>query len=558
MISIKAGPPPPGSKRSMSAAVLSPPVRPARWLREVGRPWRRLNGLAAALTVLDIVPAAGFAAGLAMAVATVSVSPAAAAPWLALALACMAGRGLLGQLAATAGARAARAIKAEVRRGAAADLFAGRRTGAEGRVAVAEGVDALDGYYARFAPAKAAAAVSPLVAIAIVALASPVAAAILLFTLLPFAAGMALAGMAAADESRRQFQAMARLSGLFLDRVRALPAILAFQAEAAATGAVAGASEDLARRTSRVLRLAFLSSGVLEFFSALSVALVAVYCGFNLLRLLPFPAPEQLDLGRAFFVLALAPEVYAPMRRLAAAYHDRQAAEAAAPHLSAGAPEPRPGADQAPTGEARASEAPAVRFERVTIAYGGGAPVLEGFDLEVRPGQLVAVAGSSGAGKSSLLHLLLGLAPLTAGDVWVGGERLSACGDFAGSVAWASQSPVVVPGSLRDNIRLGDRSASPARVADAARRAGLTAGLDRPLDERGGGLSGGERRRLALARALLKDAPLLLLDEPTANLDPEAEQAMIALIREAARGRTTLVATHSAAVMAMADRVVTL
>lgn len=538
----------------MSVAVLSPPVRPARWLREVGRPWRRLNGLAALLTVLDIVPAAGFAAGLAMAVSTVSASPLSAAPWLGLALACLAGRGLLGQLATTAAARAARAIKGEARRRAAADLFAGRRVGAGAQVAVGEGVDALDGYFARFAPAKAAAAISPLVAIAITALASPVAAGILLFTLLPFAAGMALAGMAAADESRRQFQAMARLSGLFLDRIRALPAILAFQAEAAATREVASASHDLARRTSRVLRLAFLSSGVLEFFSALSVALVAVYCGFNLLRLLPFPAPEQLDLGRAFFVLALAPEVYAPLRRLAAAYHERQAAEAAVPDLVARAQAPlEPAARLAGGGPA-----PAVRFERVTIAYGGGAPAVAAFDLEVRPGQLVALAGGSGAGKSSLLHLLLGLAPLTAGEVRVGGERLSAGRDFAGGVAWASQSPMIVPGTLGDNIRLADRSASPARIAEAARRSGLTADLDRPLDERGGGLSGGERRRLALARALLKDAPLLLLDEPTANLDAQAEQAMIALIREAARGRTTLVATHSAAVMAMADRVVTL
>jgi len=554
LISIKAASSSLRSKRVMSAAVLSSPVRPARWLREVGRPWRRLNGLAAALTVLDIVPAAGFAAGLAMAVSIVSASPAAAAPWLVLAFGCLAARGWLGQLATTAGARAARAIKAEVRRRAAADLFAGRRVGAQARVAVVEGVDALDGYFTRFAPAKASAAISPLVAIAITALASSMAAGILLFTLLPFAAGMALAGMAAADESRRQFLAMTRLSGLFLDRVRALPAILAFEAEAAATREVAGASEALARRTSRVLRLAFLSSGVLEFFSALSVALVAVYCGFNLLRLLPFPAPEQLDLGRAFFVLALAPEVYAPMRRLAAAYHDRQAAEAAVPDLVAAAPEPLGGAARL----ARGRRAPAVRFDQVTIAYGGGAPAVAAFDLEVRPGQLVALAGGSGAGKSSLLHLLLGLAPLTSGEVRVGGERLSACGDFAGSVAWASQSPMIVPGTLGDNIRLADRSATPARIAEAARRAGLTADLDRPLDERGGGLSGGERRRLALARALVKDAPLLLLDEPTANLDAQAEQAMIALIREAARGRTTLVATHSAAVMAMADRVVTL
>ena len=536
----------------MSAETLTSSVRPARWLRDAGRPWARLNTFASVLTVLDIVPAAGFAAGLAMAVSTAAASLPAALPWLGLAVASLAVRGLLAQLATTAGARAARAVKGRVRRAVAADLFEGRRSGRGAMSAAVEGVDALDGYFARFAPARTAATVSPLIAIAIVAVASPIAAAILLFTLISFAAGMALAGLAAAEESRRQFDAMSRLSGLFLDRIRALPAVLAFQAEDATIREVAHSSRDLAMRTSRVLRIAFLSSGVLEFFSALSVALVAVYCGFNLLRLLPFPVPEQLDLGRAFFVLALSPEVYAPMRRLAAAYHDRQAAEAAAPSLVASnAPDRR-------TPVMVGARPPAVHFEKVTIAYGDSGPVIAGFDLDVRPGQIVALAGSSGAGKSSLLHLLLGLAPLTAGDVIIGGERLSACGDFAGRIAWASQAPVVAPGSLRDNIAMADRGASLARIQAAAERAGLSEDLERRIDERGGGLSGGERRRLALARAVLKDAPLLLLDEPTANLDEQAEQEMLVLIQEAARGRTTLIATHSAAVLSIADRVVTL
>lgn len=536
----------------MTAETLSTPIPPARWLRDAGRPWARLNGLAAVLTILDIAPAAGFAGGLAMAVSAASTSLVSALPWLVLAVVSLLARGLMAQWAAAAGARGARAVKGRVRRVVAADLFEGRRAGSGALAAATDGVDAIDGYYARFAPARLAATVSPLIAIAIIAFASPVAAVILLFTLIPFVAGMALAGAAAAGESRKQFEAMARLSGLFLDRIRALPAVLAFQAEDAVTRDVARSSTDLALRTSRVLRIAFLSSGVLEFFSAVSVALVAVYCGFNLLRLLPFPAPEQLDLGRAFFVLALSPEVYAPMRRLATAYHDRQAAEAAAPSLAA-APRQRP-RSQVRLGRA----APAVRFERVTIAYDGAAPAVSAFDLEVRPGQIVAIAGSSGTGKTSLLHLLLGLSPLTSGDVLVDGLRLSDCGDFSGQIAWASQSPVTVPGSLRDNIALADRGASVQAIALAAHRAGLSADLGRPLDERGGGLSGGELRRMALARAILKDAPLLLLDEPTANLDAGTEQAMLVLIQEAARGRTTLIATHSPAVMAIADRVVTL
>ncbi|WP_433956649.1 ABC transporter ATP-binding protein/permease [Brevundimonas diminuta] len=382
---------------------------------------------------------------------------------------------------------------------------------------------------------------------------SPFTAGILIFTLLPFLLGMALTGMAAGAESRRQFQALERLSGLFLDRVRALPAILSFQAEAQQTRVIARASDDLARRTGKVLKVAFLSSAVLEFFSALAVALVAVYCGFNLLKLLPFPAPDELSLTQAFFVLALAPEVYQPMRRLAAAYHDRQAAESAVPSLSR-----LDQADEAP--RARPSPpvaAPAVRFKDVAIAY-DGAPVISGFDLTVAPGSIVALTGLSGAGKTSLLNLFLGLAPLSGGDVEVGDARLSDNPDLAAWIAWAGQAPVVIRGTLAENIALARRGATPEEIEQAARKAGLDGALDRRIDERGGGLSGGERRRLGLARAFLKPSPLLLLDEPTANLDAEAEAALLPLIREAARGRTTLIATHSDAVAELADVVVRL
>jgi len=507
--------------------------------------------LAGLLTIADVVSAIGFAAGLALTISNLTISPAAAAPWLALAVLSLVGRGLIGQAAVIVGARLGCAVKTDVRSRLLSDLFGrGRRSG-DRLTALVEGVGALDGYYSRFAPLRLAAGVSPLLVIAAAALASPVSAGVLLFTLVPFIAGMALAGTAAAGESRRQFQALERLSGLFIDRIRTLPAILAYGAVGRTTAQIAQASEELERRTARVMRIAFLSSGVLEFFSALSVALIAVYCGFNLLKLLPFPAPEQLDLPRAFFVLALAPEVYQPLRRLAAAYHDRQAAEAAVPALIT--PEP-----VARDRHILPEDAPAIRFSSVSIAYGDAAPVISDFDLEVRPGQIVALVGASGSGKSSLLHLFLGLSPLTAGEVEVGGARLSQAGDFAGQIAWASQNPVVVPGSLGDNIRIADPSACPGRILVAAGEAGLFGDLDRPIDERGGGLSGGERRRLGLARAILKRAPILLLDEPTANLDPAAEEAMLDLIRQATRGRTTLIATHSAAVAAMADRVVRL
>jgi ATP-binding cassette subfamily C protein CydD len=535
----------------IASASSASPLSPAAWLKQAGRPWRRLILIAGLVTVADVLPAIGFAAGLALTLTGLERSPGAALPGLALALASLIARGLIGQAAVMIGARLGRAVKTEVRRRLLTDLFGhGRRSG-DRMTALVEGVGALDGYFARFAPLRLAAGLSPLLLIAAAAFASPVAAGILLFTLIPFILGMALAGTAAAGESRRQFQALERLSGLFVDRVRALPALLAFEAVGQTTGEIAVASGDLERRTARVMRIAFLSSGVLEFFSALSVALIAVYCGFNLLRLLPFPVPETLDLGRAFFVLAVAPEVYAPLRRLAAAYHDRQAAEAAAPSLTT------PDASHAAS-PVIGHAAPAIRFADVAIAYDGGPAVIDGFELDVRPGQIVAIVGASGAGKSSLLHLLLGLAPLTRGEVEIGEARLSACRGFAGHIAWAGQHPVVVPGTLAGNIALADPSACPGRLAIAARAAGLPENLSRRIDERGGGLSGGERRRLGLARAFLKRAPILLLDEPTANLDAEAEAGMLDAIRQTARGRTTLIATHSPAVAALADRVVRL
>ena len=532
----------------------APAPAPAQWLKTALAPRKRIMALASGLVIADAVPAVGFAAGLGLAVGALPQGFSHALPGAALAIVSLLARGVLTQVATMTAARAARAVKGDLRRQTLNGAFSGRLSDAETMTATVEGVEALDGHVSRFTPARMAAAVTPLLLIAVAAVVSPFTAGIFLFTLAPFVIGMALTGMAAGAESRRQFQALERLSGLFLDRIRALPAILAFQAETQQTAVIARASNDLARRTGKVLKIAFLSSAILEFFSALAVALVAVYCGFNLLKLLPFPAPEQLSLTRAFFLLALAPEVYAPMRRLAAAYHDRQAAEAAVPSLRALTEDAAPVA----TRPSVPASAPAVAFRDVAIAYEVGAPALTGFNLNVAPGATVALLGASGSGKSSLLHLFLGLSPLTEGEIEVGDVRLSDHPDLTAWVAFAGQAPVVVPGSLAENIALAWRAAPSSRLMEAAARAGFTGDLNRIIDERGGGLSGGERRRLGLARAFLKPAPILLLDEPTANLDAASEAALLPVIRAAAEGRTTLIATHSEAVAELADVVVRL
>ncbi|WP_420138401.1 thiol reductant ABC exporter subunit CydD [Sphingomonas sp.] len=518
----------------------------------------------ATLLLLDTVAAIGFAGGLAGCIAHVGSGAGAMVCWAALVAACGPLRGVAAMMSARLGAGAAERVKRAVRQTVTAASLRRRSgdpsTSGAWMTAIVDEVDALDGYVARFLPARQAATLAPLIVLLATAIASPIAAAILLGTLVPFVAVMALAGGAAKQERDRQFVALARLSGRFADRLRAMPVILAFRQEEAEARLLGLAAEELARRTMRVLRVAFLSSGGLEFFAALSVALVAVYAGFNLLGLLPFPVPETLSLPRAFFVLALAPEFYAPMRRLAAAYHDRQAAESAAARLRA-----HKVPDKSPN-TALPAQAPKIDFDDVTISYGPGeVPAIAHFSLTVASGETVALLGPSGSGKSSLLHLLLGLAPLSGGRVTIDGSGLSPDGGLSPSCAWAGQAPLIIPGTIRDNLLLARPSATPAAVGRAIRDVGLDPMLDRRagginavLDERGSALSGGERRRIALARALLKDAPVLLLDEPTAHLDHASERGLVQAIRAACRGRTTLIATHSPLVASVADRIVRL
>lgn len=525
------------------------------WGREAGVPAR----LQAGLIVLSCAAAGLFAFCLARLI----VQGPSAAILAGLAIAAP-GRAISSQLLALAAAGHARRAKSLVRERCVALALARRRgegpgAGETGALVIDE-VEALDGYYARFAPAALEARLGPPAIALAVALASPVAAGLLLASLVPFVLFMALAGRAAGSAAERQFEALSRLSGHFVDRIRALPLILAYDGVGREQAQVASAAEDVANRTLSVLRRAFLSSAGLEFFAAAAIALVAIYCAFSLLGLLPFPSPERLDLARAFFALILAAEFYAPLRRLAGAYHDRQLGEAAARRIG----DFLASATRASRSEAPAMEAPPqIRFEGAQIAYN---------DVRIGPlsgeapaGRMTALVGPSGSGKSSYLGALLGLASLSEGAILIAGVPASAEASLAGKAAYAGQSPVFIPGTVIDNLLAVEPSADEADALSALRAVGLDAGLGRRaeaartvLDERGSGLSGGERRRLALARALLRRSPVLLLDEPTADLDPAAEAELISLIRAASGERTVLVATHSEAVALAADHVLRL
>ncbi len=288
------------------------------------------------------------------------------------------------------------------------------------------------------------------------------------------------------------------------------------------------------------------------------MALVAVYCGFSLLGLLPFKAPETLDFRRAFFALALAPEFYAPLRRLAGAYHEKQLGEAAAARLRPLLERAAPPSSVKPH---QWSDAPTVQLDRLCLRFGD--LTIGPVDAVAPPKAITALVGPTGSGKTSVLTAILGLTPPASGSVAVDGQLSVQAADRTDLAAWAGQAPAFLPGTLLDNLMAAGPQVTREAALAMASHVGLSAalarrsrGVDTVLDERGSGLSGGERRRLALARALLKPAALLLLDEPTADLDAAAEAEIIALIREAAQTRTVIVATHSALLASIADHVV--
>jgi ATP-binding cassette, subfamily C, bacterial CydD len=555
--------------------------------------------------IIDLGGAALFAWGIADGVAAAAAGQ--AVPGAAFAA--MLGGGLV--RAATAwgvpvlAVRGAQATTAPLRRSLVERLLGSGAAPSSGQSAVLaiDHVATIEGYETRFVSARVAAAAAPLVAVAIIACASIVSAAILIGTLVPFVFGMILAGTAAKRASERQLEALGDLSDLFVDRVRTLPILRHFGAEDRIARQVRVATREVAARTVAVLRVAFLSSAVLEFFSALAVALVAVYCGFSLLGLLPFPDPETLTLREAFFALAMAPEFYLPMRRLAAAYHDKQLGEAARSAIAA--------VPEVVAPASRSEVFGGIEAEDLVIAWPGR--TIGPVSLAIGMTGMVALTGPTGSGKTSLLAAIAGhivpgagslrfLSPEEASDrlshqppsrlreglgEGESGSRAMPSGpaphvapspipsrtreggvsaaDNNDPIAWAAQHPLILPGTLRDNLALAAPGASNAELLAAIDRVGLSpmlahrgAGLDLPLDHRGSGLSGGERRRLGLARALLADRPLLLADEPTADLDAESAAAITALLRAVGTERAVIVATHDPRLIAAADVEVTL
>lgn len=436
---------------------------------------------------------------------------------------------------------------------------------------IVDQVEALDGFFSRFLPATIQAGLLPLMFAAAVLPFDGVVCLLFLLTVPMIPLFMALVGWGAQAASDAQADALSRLSGLFADRLRGVQTLMLFGRMEAEAEAIRTATDELRRRTLRVLRIAFLSSAVLEFFAALGVAGVALYVGLTFLDMVDARF-TSLSLQAGLFCLIMAPEVYQPLRQLAAHYHDRAHARAALAEIARQFEEIPPAvmtvaATGAPTSFARRPGPLGITARGLSLQTPDGqATLLVPTDLIIPAGRHVALLGTSGIGKSTLLNALARLRPFE-GSLHLGEDRLEDIpeADLRRKLAIVGQRPRLFHGTIADNIRLGCRDADDATVRHAADIACVTAfsdrlpaGLETPVGENGLGLSGGEAQRVALARLYLTDPSVILLDEPTAHLDRDTEARVLDGILGFAAGRTLVVATHAPAVVDRMDMVLTI
>lgn len=498
-------------------------------------------------------------------------------------------RGLAAYLSEHAAIKAAAQVRQQVRTQLYQRLLRLRPTGMAGEVGpltevVTAGVEGLEAYIARFLPQMVLAGLLPL-AVLLVVLPSEWRSSLVLIFSAPFIPLlMVLIGKGTEALNRRQFARLSRMAGHLLDLVQGLPDLKIFGAAKREAELVAQVSEQYRSGTMAVLRVAFLSAFTLEFFSTVGTAVVAVIIGFRLLA-------GNLSLLDGLFVLLLAPEYYLPLRNLGLAYHSRMNGIAAAERIIPLLEQPLPtneslpqraqrdteeeiiGTDTTPTLNSSADlrvlcgESIKIVCESVSFRYGGERGGVQDISLTIPPNSITALVGASGSGKSTLARLLLGLAQPESGRITVNGVSLTELDQQAWrlQLAWVPQQPFFFSATIRENLLLGRPDADDQAIQQALAAAALTAvinglpeGLATRLGDRGAGLSGGELRRLALARVFLRNASLVVLDEPTAGLDAANEQLVLDAVERLAVGRTVLIISHREATISRCQQVVVL
>ncbi|WP_294902033.1 heme ABC transporter permease/ATP-binding protein CydD [Tatumella sp. UBA2305] len=532
-----------------------------RWLkqqRHFGQRWLRLSVITGIFSAILIIVQAALLASL---LESIIVRTAADTPLL-LRISALAGcfilRALLHYFRELFGFRAGTAICEAIRRQIIERLESLGPVGIKTRpvgswtTLLQEQIDNMHDYYARYLPQMSLAALIPLMILLVLAPLNWSAALILFCTAPLIPLFMAMVGMGAAEANRKNFHALARLSGDFLDRLRGLETLRLFQRGSAEQRAIADSSEQFRQRTMEVLRMAFLSSAVLEFFAAISIAVVAVYFGFSYLGVLHFGDYHRgVTLFAGFLVLILAPEFFQPLRDLGNFYHAKAQATGAADVLEdfmqQTPPEeiPRPGSQSPGVGPVT------LHATDLVVTTAGGIPLTQPLNFTLQAGRRVALLGTSGAGKTSLMNVLLGFLPYQ-GSLTVNGSELREAdtGNWQQQIAWVGQNPALPEASLRQNITFG-RKCSEQQFEQALQSSGvnqflpeLARGIDSLIGDDNSGLSVGQAQRVAVARALLLPAGLLLLDEPAASLDSHSEQQVMQALQAASLQQTTLMITH--------------
>lgn len=487
-------------------------------------------------------------------------------PWL---LACLVLRPILGMvkdnIAHQAGLQVASQVRAQLLDKLTAIGSARYQFGSDGSLTsqILSQTDALVGYISRFNLQKMIVGITPLLLLIAAATQSPFAALIMLLTAPLVPIFMIVIGKATAKKSAAQFQAMAQLSGRFLDWVRGMPTLQRLGAINIASDDINQSADAYRRRTMDVLKVAFLNTASLELLTALSIALLAVYLGFGLMGILPWhknsvPVPYQ----QALFLLMLAPEFYAPLRQLGADYHVKAQAEGAVqsllPMLSVAQPQVAVSHGQA----VNLTIPPSLVVNQLSVITPEGRTRLAPISFTIQAGERVALVGESGSGKSTLLQVLLGFCDYQ-GTVIVNHQDFTQIdkNSLRHQVAYLSQNTTLLPMSIADNLRLASPTATDAQLQAVLQTVQLweliqrlPKGIDTLLGERGSGLSGGQQRRLAIAQVMLQDAQLWLLDEPTEHLDSDTAMGIHTLLEQVTAGKTVLWVTHDISAVPWLDK----
>ena len=472
-------------------------------------------------------------------------------PYLGMLLGVYALRALLVGAAEYQGHRAAIAVKASLRQALLTNQLQVRQATASGGTVLTtlvEGLDALHGYYARYLPAMATSAMVPLAILCFVLPVDRITFFILLVTGPLVTYFMILIGQGTESLNRKQWGTLTRLGEYCFDRIQGLTTLKLFGASRREGAMIACMGETYRRETMAVLRIAFLSSAALEFFSTVSIAMVAVLVGFRLLW-------GEVPFDRAYLVLLLAPEFFLPLRRLGTHYHARMEAMGAVDAL-------RPLLEVEPfvQGIVAAPQRPCqIVGENVSAEYVSGEPVVQQVSFAVQAGEHLALAGPSGSGKSTLLALMLGLIEPTEGRILIDGAPLADIDleRWWQSIGWVPQRPSLFSGDVRSNILLS-APAHTSQHVDALAQALCIDFLDQPTGERGAGLSGGQVQRVAMARALIRQSHLLLMDEPTAGLDSISERLIERALPQWVQGATRITAAHRLHTLTECDRILLL